>query len=97
MSYRDEYHPKVNADLKKLDKPLIKEIFDTHIDKILLDPHNTGEALHGSLKGISSYHFTKNKVEYRIAFAVKEEAKTVYVVMIGKRENFYEILRRRLS
>jgi addiction module RelE/StbE family toxin len=97
MSYKDEYHPKVKADLKKLDKPLIKEIFDTHIDKILESPYNTGEALHGSFKGISSYHFTKNKVEYRIAFAVKEEAKTVYFIMIGKRENFYEILKRRLG
>ena len=97
MSYRDEYHPKVKSDLKKLDKPLIKELFHGHIDKILFDPHHTGEALHGSFKDISSYHFTKNKVEYRIAFAVKEESKTVYVLMIGKREKFYEILRRRLG
>jgi mRNA-degrading endonuclease RelE of RelBE toxin-antitoxin system len=97
MFYNDEYHPKVKADLKKLDKPLIKEIFDTHINKILLDPRSAGEALHGTLKGISSYHFTKNKVEYRIGFAVKEESKTVYVLMIGKRESFYEILTRRLG
>lgn len=97
MFYNDEYHPKVKADLKKLDKPLIKEIFDTHINKILLDPRSAGEVLHGTLKGISSYHFTKNKVEYRIGFAVKEESKTVYVLMIGKRESFYEILTRRLG
>lgn len=97
MSYKDEYHPKIKVDLKKFDKPLVKEVFDTHIHKILLDPHSAGETLHGTLKGISSYHFTKNKVEYRIAFALKEETKTVYVLMIGKRENFYEILRRRLG
>lgn len=97
MSYKDEYHPKVKSDLKKLDKAFIKEIFDTHIDKILLDPHGVGETLHGTFKGVSSYHFAKNKVDYRIAFAVQEEKKTVYVVMIGKRENFYEILRRRLG
>jgi mRNA-degrading endonuclease RelE of RelBE toxin-antitoxin system len=97
MSYRDEYHPKVKADLKKLDKPLIKELFDIHIDKILASPYSTGEALHGSLKGILSYHFSKNKVAYRIGFAVKEEVKTVYILMIGKRENFYEILKRRLG
>ncbi len=67
MPYKDEYHPKIKADLKKLDKPVVREIFDTHIDKILLDPHNTGEGLHGSLAGIWSHHFTQNKVGYRIA------------------------------
>lgn len=97
MSYKDEYHPKTKSDLKKLDKAVVKEVFDTHIHKILNDPHQTGEALHGSFEGISTYHFRLNRVEYRIAFAVKEESKTVYVLMLGKRENFYEILRRRLG
>ena len=35
MSYRDEYHPKVKSDLKKLDRHVITEIFNTHIEKIL--------------------------------------------------------------
>ncbi len=92
MSYRDEYHPKIKSDLKKLGKPVLRELFDTHINIILDDPHEAGEALHGSLEGIATYHFRLNKVEYRIAFAVKEESKTVYILMIGKRENFYDIL-----
>lgn len=97
MPYKDEYHPKINSDLKKLDQAAVREIFYTHIDKILHDPHQTGEPLHGSLEGISSYHFRRNKVEYRIAFAVEEDSKTVYILMVDKRENFYEILRRRLG
>jgi addiction module RelE/StbE family toxin len=97
MSYRDEYHPKTKADIKKLDKAIIKELFDTHINNILRNPRQAGEVLHGSLKGISSYHFKRNRVDYRIAFAVKEESKTVYILMVGKRENFYEILQRRLG
>lgn len=97
MSYKDGYHPKTKSDLKKLDKALVREVFDTHIGKILRDPHRTGEALHGSLEGISSYHFRHNRVEYRIAFAIEEESRTVYILMVGKRENFYEILRRRLG
>jgi mRNA-degrading endonuclease RelE of RelBE toxin-antitoxin system len=97
MPYRDAYHPKIKSDLKKLGKPVIRELFDRHIDKILQDPHQAGEALRGNFEGISSYHFRLNKIEYRIAFAVKEASKTVYILMIGKRENFYDILRRRLS
>lgn len=64
MSYRDEYHPKVKSDLRKFDKAVIKELFDVHIEKILQEPH-LGEKLHGELEGVSSYHFRKNKVEYR--------------------------------
>jgi mRNA-degrading endonuclease RelE of RelBE toxin-antitoxin system len=97
MSYKDEYHPKTKSDLKSLDKPVVRELFDTHIDKILDDPHQAGVPLGGDLEGVSSYHFRMNKVEYRIAFIVKEESETVYILMIGKRENFYDILRRRLS
>ena len=97
MPYKDAYHPKIKSDLKKLDKPVVRELFDTHIDKILIDPHHAGEALSGDLEGVSTYHFRLNKFEYRIAFAINEEAKTVYVLMIGKRENFYDILKRRLS
>jgi addiction module RelE/StbE family toxin len=96
MPYKDEYHPKVRSDLKKLDKPVVREVFD-HIDKILAGPHKAGEALHGSLSGIWSCHFMRNKVGYRIAYVVKEDLKTVYILMVGKRENFYEILRRRLG
>lgn len=97
MSYKDAYHPKVKSDLKKLDKRVVRELFDTHINTILDDPYHSGQVLHGSLEGISTYHFRLNRVEYRVAFAVKETSKTVYIVMIGKRENFYDILQRRLS
>ncbi len=95
MSYKDTYHPKVKSDLKSLDRPVVKDIYDLHIDRLLNNP-KTGEKLHGELEGVFSYHFRKNKVDYRIAYTVAEASNIVYVVMIGKRENFYEILKRRL-
>lgn len=95
MSYRDEYHPRVKRDLKKLDEGVVREIYDIHLDNILHEPYR-GEKLHGDLEGVSSYHFRKNKVDYRIAYSIEEDKKNVYIVMIGKRENFYEILKRRL-
>jgi mRNA-degrading endonuclease RelE of RelBE toxin-antitoxin system len=68
MSYKDEYHPKIKTDLKKLDKTVVKEIYDIHIDKILKEPR-ASEKLHGTLSGFLSYHFKKNRVDYRIAYA----------------------------
>ncbi len=96
MSYRDEYHPKVKPDLKRLDRQVITEIFNTHIEKILREPY-TGEKLHGDLEGVFSYHFRKDKVDYRIAYLIEETKKIVYILMVRKRESFYEILKRRLS
>jgi mRNA-degrading endonuclease RelE of RelBE toxin-antitoxin system len=31
MSYKDAYHPKVKADLRKLDKPVVKEIHNIQL------------------------------------------------------------------
>ena len=95
MSYKDEYHPGVKRDLKKLDKGVVREIYDIHLENILQEPCR-GEDLHGDLEGVSSYHFRMNKVDYRIAYSIEEDKNIVYFLMVGKRENFYEILRRRL-
>lgn len=95
MPYKDAYHPKVKSDLKKLDKSVVQDIYSIHLDRIFSAP-SVGEELYGDLRGVFSYHFRKNKVDYRIAYTVEKTAKVVYVVMIGKRENFYEILKRRL-
>jgi len=96
MSYKDAYHPNVKSDLKKLDKSVTRQIHHVHIEAILLNPF-AHEKLHGDLEGVVSYHFRMNKVEYRIAYSVDESEQIVYFLMIGKRENFYEILKRRLS
>ena len=96
MPYKDEYHPKVRSDLKKLDKSVARDIYDIQLDNVLGEPH-MGQELHGELEGISTFHFRKNKVEYRISYIVDESSKTVFVLILGTRENFYNILRRRLK
>ena len=42
MPYKDAYHPKVRADLKKLDRSVVKEIHNVHLDCIL-DTPNAGD------------------------------------------------------
>ncbi len=36
--YKVSYHPRVKKDLKKLDRPVVKEIQEVHIPKILQNP-----------------------------------------------------------
>lgn len=95
MSFNEGYHPRFRSDLKKLDKSVARDIHDLHLIHILNNP--TGyEELYGDLSGITCYHFKKNRVEYRIAYHVNEHDNLVYFLATAKRENFYEILKRRL-
>ena len=94
--YDDGYHPQVKKDLKKLDKSLRTKIKDTFIPEILSNPL-IYSSLSGALVGIRSFHFSDNRVEYRICYLVNEEANSVFFLMISKRENIYKILKRRLK
>lgn len=51
---RDEYHPQVKKDLKKLDRTVLAEVKEVHIPRILADPH-CGEELAGDLAGPVSH------------------------------------------
>ncbi|MDY6861736.1 MAG: type II toxin-antitoxin system mRNA interferase toxin, RelE/StbE family [Thermodesulfobacteriota bacterium] len=97
FKFKDEYHPKVEKDLRVIDKSVRSEIKDFHIPEILKNPYPyIADELTGDLKGIFSYHFKKNKVQYRVSYIIDNAQKIVYILRIGKREGYYEILRRRL-
>lgn len=94
--FEDRYHPAVKKDLKKLDPTTRQDIRVALIPRLLSDPY-CGEELTGILAGIRSFHFKIKAVDYRIAYAVKENEHIVDVLMIGKRQKFYQILTRRLK
>ncbi|MDY6991392.1 MAG: type II toxin-antitoxin system mRNA interferase toxin, RelE/StbE family [Pseudomonadota bacterium] len=98
MTYKDKYHPQVKKDLKKI-APNVREIIKTqYIPKLLLNPKQD-EYLSGDLEGIYSYHVKIAKTDYRIAYIVEENesAKTVFVLMIAKRGEFYNLLKQRVK
>jgi len=95
MTYKDEYHPRVKKDLKRVDVRIRKEIKTTHIPAILANP-SLGETLLGDLAGTRSYHCKIANLQFRIAYVVSEEEMKVFVLMIGKREGFYTLLKRRI-
>ena len=93
--FKDEYHPQVKKDLRKLDHSVVADIKTVHLSKILENPLSP-DLLTGDLAGIYSYHFKKNKNEYRICYFVDTVSERVFFLMIGKRDNFYTMIRRRL-
>ncbi|MBN2547260.1 MAG: type II toxin-antitoxin system mRNA interferase toxin, RelE/StbE family [Spirochaetes bacterium] len=94
--YSGEFHPRIKKDIKNLDKQVYFKVKDELVNLILENPH-IGEDLLGVFKGIKSYHFKINRIDYRIAYMIFEERKSVYFTMIGTRENFYEELKRRIK
>ncbi len=96
MTCQAAFHPKVDKDLSKLDKPVRLQIRDRHIPAILENPYVAGSPLSGELAGLRSYHFTANRVDYRIIYDVLDDKLLVLFLMVGTRENFYKRLLRRL-
>ncbi len=86
----------VQKDIRRLDKPVQRELRDKHFSRIKDDPYRA-EPLRGSLKGIWSYHFTSRSTQYRIAYEILPKERAILLVMVGKRGDFYEALMRRLG
>ena len=61
--------------------------------KLSEEPYRYGE-LKGRLKGIRSYHFGYENIEYRIAYRIVEDKNRIEIVLVKTRRNFYQILRR---
>jgi len=95
MGYSESFHPKFKSDLKKIDKSVVKEIKDKHLDIILENPMEA-DSLKGKLSHLHSYHFQKNGTQYRIAYEILEEDEIIFHYMVATRENFYKKLDNRI-
>ena len=94
--FKDLYHPAVKKDLRKITRNSMNDIKKKWIPRLLLKPFDS-EELTGPLTGIRSYHFKIGKVQYRIAYTINENEHMIKILMIAKRESFYQLLKRRLK
>lgn len=86
----------VKKDIKGLDKKLKEKIKNEEFPKIEKNPY-IGETLFYEFKGLWSYHFSYHGTEYRIVYEIYQEKEIILVIMIGKRQKFYEKLKRRVG
>jgi len=94
--YELRFHPQVDRELKALPKGAKAEIKAKHLPAIQASPFEAGRSLSGPLRRFRRYAFSHGGVSYRIVYEVDREEGVIYVLMIGKREGFYERLRRRV-
>lgn len=86
----------VKRDVKRLDKSVQRSLRDVHFPRLKADPQ-AGEQLKGDLRELHAYHFAQQGKQYHIAYHVDDAERTVALVMVGTRGEFYEALRRRLG
>ena len=88
MAWTIEYDPRVERDLRGLDKRIQREILDYMDSRIALsdDPRSLGKALRHSKKGLWRYRVR----DYRIICEIQQERVVVLVVAIGHRSKIYE-------
>jgi addiction module RelE/StbE family toxin len=91
--YKLNISNQAKKDLKRLDKPVIKEVLSV-LEAIAENPH-AGEPLSGNLSHLKKWSFNHLGIGYRIAYQVFEEHIEVKIMQIGSRENFYDELKRR--
>jgi len=83
-TYRLKFTVAALAEWKALDGS-VKETFRKLLKKRMLQPHLPGSALKGPL--IGCYKIKLRQQGYRLIYTVQDEALTVLVLTINKREN----------
>jgi mRNA-degrading endonuclease RelE of RelBE toxin-antitoxin system len=86
--------PAAKRDFKKLPQNVQNQIVFEHLPENERDPLGVGKLLFGVLKGELSYHFGRNP-EYRIISFIDNNS--VFVTIIGSRENIYKHAKRRVA
>jgi mRNA interferase RelE/StbE len=88
LAWRIEYDPRVEKDLRGLDKRIQKEILgymETRIARAA-DPKNFGKALRHSQKGLWRYRVR----DYRIICEIQQDRVVVLVIAVGHRSKVYD-------
>lgn len=91
-SYQISMAPSAYRRYKKFGQGLQQKI-QQGVSQLVEDPYRY-EELKGPLKGIRSYHFRHEKIQYRIAYRIREDEKQIEIVLVKSRESFYQTLRR---
>lgn len=74
-------------------RQLKKKFTDVIFDTIAKDPY-AGNEKHGDLKNYYVFGFKYDRVDYRIAYTIKNDDEIVIVILAGPHEKFYEELKR---
>jgi mRNA interferase RelE/StbE len=93
MSYKLKFLPSALKEWRKLD-PHIQGQFKAQLEKRLEIPHVPSSRLRGHT---NYYKIKLRSVGYRLVYEVEDEAITVYVISIGRRDTIYKLLKKKID
>lgn len=94
--YEIRFTPAAEKYFKKLKELKLKDAYQKALQAISQDPY-VGEKKRGDLNGVYGYDVRYAGVNYEIAYTIYEQnGQLIVVLLAGKRENFYEQLKRYL-
>lgn len=93
MTYELYFHESALKEWKKLD-PTIRSQFQKKLRERLVHPRVAHDALHGMQ---DCYKIKLRSIVYRLVYRVEDEAISVFVIAVGRRENdeIYDLAERR--
>jgi len=86
----------VDKELRNIPVDVRRKIKNSYFPLLSEEPRKAGKPLSGDLLGLWRLDFKMAGTEYRIAYEIVGEQNAVYILMVGKRESFYERLGRRV-
>ena len=93
--YDISFYSSFKKDVKKLKGDILNRVKSAFLE-IRENPYKF-DKLTGDLSEVYRYKFRLNKVDYRLAYLINENEEIVIFIMFKKRENFYDLLRKRLN
>jgi len=85
----------VVKDIDDLPRQLQKVLASKHLAAIQADPH-AGSFLRGRFRGLRKRPLSHKGTEYRIVYKISDATRSVILIMVGSREDFYKRLERRV-
>jgi mRNA interferase RelE/StbE len=88
LAWTVEYDPRVEKDLKAIDRPVRREILDYTDTRIAVneDPRHFGKPLRHELRGLWRHRVR----DYRIICDIREQTRVVFVLAIKHRSTAYD-------
>lgn len=90
--YQIRIMPKAEKFIKKQKEKNLKEKIRIALLEIQKNPY-IGEKKIGDLAEIYGFDLFYNKTNYEISYKIYEDKNIVVIILIGTRENFYEVLK----
>lgn len=87
--------PRAVRQLRKVKERPLLTAYQQSIEEIAGQPFQKSKS--GDLKGIWSHGFIYKKTAYRIAYMIKREEATIYVIALGSHEGFWQEIKRYLE